>query len=103
VSVPLFIFLIGGIQVAKILLKKELIGGLAATLIILAGVAIGWLWWSVAIVKWKLWAYRLIDDHEALEAQATKSGLTWTKGHFLERTEWWSKKDREQFEALKEK
>lgn len=47
----------------------------------------GWLVWSIQIPRWRLWAYRAVDDIDELKMQAMERGLIWPPGHFFERTE----------------
>jgi hypothetical protein len=52
-----------------------------------AGFVVAWLWWALAVPKWRLWAYRLVIDLPLLRRRAVEVGLTWPDGHFLARTE----------------
>ena len=47
----------------------------------------GWLWWSFSVARWRLWAYKRVDDIPELKRKAVQAGLTWPDGHFFERTE----------------
>lgn len=51
------------------------------------GIAAGWLWWSVAAPRWRLWAYRQVNDLELLEQLAVADKLVWPVGHPFTRTE----------------
>ena len=33
-------------------------------------IVIGWLWWSIALPRWRVWALERVDDPEALLIQA---------------------------------
>lgn len=46
-----------------------------------------WLWWSVAVPKWRLWAYDRVDDIAELKRRAVKAGLIWPDGSRFSRTE----------------
>ena len=48
---------------------------------------IAWIHWSIAIPKWKLWAYSRVDDLGALKRAAVRSQLIWPDGHLFEKTE----------------
>ena len=46
-----------------------------------------WLWWSLSIPRWRLWAYRHVEHVQALKRAAVSSGLTWPDGWIFEKTE----------------
>lgn len=52
-----------------------------------AGFVIAWLWWSVMVPRWRLWAYERVDDIAELKRAAVAVGLIWPDGWILERTE----------------
>ena len=54
----------------------------------------GWIWWSVAVPKWKLWAYSRVDDVQALKMAAIGDRLIWPDGHIFGKTELCSKATR---------
>ena len=54
---------------------------------VVSGFILAWTWWSVMVPKWRLWAYRRVDDIFQLKAKAVEVGLTWPDGHFFEQTE----------------
>jgi hypothetical protein len=52
-----------------------------------AGFVIAWLWWSVMVPRWRLWAYERVDDIAKLKRVAVAVGLIWPDGWIFERTE----------------
>lgn len=56
-------------------------------LIFVLSIAAAWLAWSVQVPRWRVWAYRRVNDIEALKASAVSVGLIWPEGHFFQRTE----------------
>jgi hypothetical protein len=79
---------------ALIVVLAEKIGILegAVALILLgagfvAGFILAWSWWSLTVPKWRLWAYRRVDDIAKLKQWAVAVGLTWPDGHVFENTE----------------
>ncbi len=55
--------------------------------IFLAEFLLAWLWWSLSVARWRLWAYERVSDICALKKAAVNVGLTWPDGHFFSRTE----------------
>ena len=51
------------------------------------GIATGWVWWSVAAPRWRLWAYPQVTDLRLLEQLAVAEKLVWPIRHPLTRTE----------------
>jgi hypothetical protein len=51
------------------------------------GSALAWLWWSITVPRWRLWADKRVEDVAQLKILAVKAGLTWPDGHVFERTE----------------
>jgi hypothetical protein len=52
-----------------------------------AAITIAWLWWSLAVPRWRLWALRLGCDPDDLQKQGVEAGLVWPRGSFFEKTE----------------
>jgi hypothetical protein len=46
-----------------------------------------WLWWSVAVPRWRLWAYERVEDIPELKRRAVAARLTWPDGSPFSRTE----------------
>lgn len=65
--------------------------------IILLPIGFGWLWWSFAITKWRIWAFRNTkkSDWLLLEQQAEISQLIHPKGSQYEKTEIRTKEEKE--------
>jgi hypothetical protein len=66
----------------------------------LGGLMLGWLWWSFAVTRWRIWAYTHVRNiHELIEV-AVNEKLIWPKGSFFERTEIRTKAQRELLQQL---
>ena len=59
------------------------------------GFAFAWLWWSLSVPQWHLWAYKRVADIPALKAEAVRVGLTWPHDSPFIRTELKSTRHRE--------
>ncbi len=75
---------------------------MACLVFALLGFPAAWLWWSVTIPKWKLWAYSRVDDLWALKIAAIRAGLIWPDGNIFAKTEICSKAVRRQIQALED-
>ena len=49
--------------------------------------ALAWLWWSISVPRWRVWAYARVEDVAALKQLAVEARLTWPDGSIFERTE----------------
>jgi hypothetical protein len=78
---------------------------LAVVTCFLAPVAVAWLWWSIMVPKWRIWALERVDDWPTLESEARRAGLIWNErdpwARNFARTEIWSQKDRERESKLR--
>jgi len=61
------------------------LGGPVATALLC--LACGWVIWASQITRWRLWAYRRVEDVAALKTAAVGASLIWPDGHPCERTE----------------
>ena len=66
----------------------------------LFSIPLAWLYWSCAVPRWKLWAYKRVNDVQALKSAAIGSGLIWPDGHLFEKTEICSKAMRQKILKL---
>jgi hypothetical protein len=66
-----------------------------------------WLWWSVSVPKWRIWAMERTDNWPSLERAAIERSLIWDDstwyGRMFSKTEIWSAADREHAADLLEK
>ena len=51
------------------------------------GVAVGWLWWSLSVPRWREWAKRFGADEEQTQRLAQRTLLVWPQGSLFEKTE----------------
>jgi len=56
-----------------------------------AGIALSpvlaWLYWSVVITRWRLWAFENVRNVHELQRKAVEAKLIWRDGSFFEKTE----------------
>jgi hypothetical protein len=53
----------------------------------LIGSAAGWMWWSYAIPRWRMWWLEIGADEEQVQSLAQRTLLIWPKGSVFEKTE----------------
>jgi len=83
--VPAVLYVLG-----KGALERRLGANAFAIVILLAFLACftaAWLWWSVSLPKWRLWAYERVDDIPELKRRAVAAQLMWPDGSIFSRTE----------------
>ena len=51
-----------------------------------------WLVWSIQVPRWRLWAYKRVNDISLLKEEAEYSQIIWPEGSFFSKTEWASKR-----------
>jgi hypothetical protein len=95
VNIPVFALIFGafGISIAlagieAVQHNRQIWFGIAGLLI---GCALGWMWWSFALPRWRAWAYEHVNDIEELKRRAVRASLIWPEGHIFERTEFRTK------------
>lgn len=62
-----------------------------------------WLYWSVAIPKWKFWAYSRVSDVHLLKSIAIEQNLIWPDNHIFEKTEICSQETRRKILKLEKR
>jgi len=84
VNIPVLSLLIGPLY---ILLYFNPDPGLFGAAAFFGGCVTAWLWWSITIPKWRLWAYSRVSNIKKLKEKAIRAGLTWPDGSVFSRTE----------------
>jgi len=74
-------------------------GSLVVAAVAVGGFCAAWLWWSLSVPKWRVWAYERVSDLAQLKLLAVQGGLTWPDGWIFEKTEIKSKRLRALEEA----
>lgn len=65
----------------------NLVRSFRALIGLLIGTALGWLWWSSGVPRWREWAHENGADDEETQQLAERSLLVWPKGSIFEKTE----------------
>jgi len=69
-------------------------------LVVMSPIVLAWIWWSITIPKWRIWALQNVDHWPELETAAIEAKLTWPRGSIFEKTEIKSREQRELEQAL---
>ena len=99
VNGPVLLFLLGPSIIFSILASRRIIAHSHLWLgapVFLSAFAMAWLWWSLSVPRWRLWAYERVSDISTLKAEAVRVGLTWPDDSPFARTEIKSQHQRQQ-------
>lgn len=66
----------------------------------LIGTAAAWLYWSYAVVKWRIRVFTNVDDIHELERKAIRQLLIYPRGHRFERLVFATEKEKEQLTGI---
>ena len=73
------------------------------------GVAMGtdfilaWLYWSIMITKWRLWAFENVNNITELKIRAINEKLIWPDGSIFEKTEIRTRADKERLKLIQQR
>src|SRR5262245_4439002 len=62
-------------------------GPVGAIIGVVAGAAVGWIWWAFMVPRWRAWALARVTDASRLHRWAIGFGIEWPQGSFFEKTE----------------
>jgi hypothetical protein len=87
--------------IATNILKSDIVDFIVM-IAVLISILIGWTWWSYKIVKWKYWAFSKLDLNDSYElySKAIAVGLIWPTGSIFNKTEIWTKADRNRWSNI---
>jgi hypothetical protein len=109
INLPVFLIIFSPLALLGLLALPWLnrqpgtIAGPLLTFAFLVGVGSAWLWWSLMVPRWRIWAWSRVADTGDLRRRAVRHGLIWPEGHALERTEFRTAATRETFRELETK
>jgi hypothetical protein len=61
---------------------------------------LAWIYWSIMIVRWRLWAFEHVQHVHHLHKTAITERLIWPDGSWLSKTEIWTKEQRQKWEVI---
>lgn len=68
-----------------------------------SSIVLAWLYWSVRITKWKVWAFDNVRNVHELKKRAIQEKLIWTDHSPFNKTEIWNSSDKEKWKSLQDK
>ena len=93
----------------SIFLAYQIVPGEYSTMTIFIGLVLGfiagWLYWSVAIPKWRIWAFENVDKRnwKELKHKAIREKLIWPDNSIYNKTELRTEKQKELINKIQEK
>ena len=84
VNGPVLALLLGGLWLGANMSDGSTPGSIAGFAV---GFVVAWLWWSLAVPRWRIWALARGADPERLQVLAQRAGVVWPRGSFFEKTE----------------
>lgn len=93
----------------SIFLAYQIVPGEYSTMTIFIGLVLGfiagWLYWSVAITKWRIWAFENVDKRnwKELKHKAIREKLIWPDNSIYNKTELRTEKQKELINKIQEK
>ena len=103
INLPVIIILITTIGVFLSFQRKLGYPEYFTLLGLLSGFILSWLYWSLSVARWKVWAYSNVNDLELLKNEAVKANIIWPEGNFFNRTIIYSRSQRNQLIELENK
>lgn len=103
INLPAILLMAGGCVVSAYLATHDIIPLWVAFTGGALAVGIAWLYWSIRITKWRVWAFENVRNVHELKKRAVREKLIYAEGSFWNRTEIWSATDREKWQSLQAK
>ena len=95
ITFPVMIIIVSVIGFGLFLEKKGFIPSWGNGVSLVAGISLGWLYWSFLITKWRIWAFERVKNIDELKRQAVEGNLIWKDKSIFEKTEIRSAKQKE--------
>lgn len=95
IAIPSMIAMFGIIILSYILGNTGVIPKSIVPIGFLFGIIFSWIVWSYQVPKWKIWAYKRVENINDLKKQAIESKIIWKDSSIFTKTEIWpqSRKD----------
>lgn len=103
VNYPVFIIMFGTIGLGIYLVSQKILPFWVTPVGFVLGFGLAWLWWSIMITKWRLWAFENVRNVHELKKRAVQEKLIWSDNSIFEKTEIRSATDKEKWTLLQDK
>ncbi|MFM2386998.1 MAG: hypothetical protein RL660_1755 [Bacteroidota bacterium] len=87
VTYPAIVIVVGIIGVTIYLGAERLIAAWGVPIGFLLSIGLSWLWWSIMITKWRIWAFHNVRNVHELKKRAIQEKLIWADNSIFESTE----------------
>lgn len=103
VNYPVFIIMFGTIGLCFYLGTQKILPFWIVPVGFGLGFGLAWLWWSVMITKWRLWAFENVRNVHELKKRAVQEKLIWADNSIFEKTEIRNSTNKEKWSSLQHK
>lgn len=103
VTYPSMAIMLGAIFLCAFLGIAQIVPGWTILICFLLGFVLSWLYWSIMITKWRLWAFENVRNVHELKKRAIRENLIWGGNSIFEKTEIRSTEEQEKWLALQKK
>ncbi|WP_285055352.1 hypothetical protein [Pedobacter ginsengisoli] len=104
INCPVLFLFFGSMGLGIYLLVTDKYSALEVTIAtIVIGTGLGWLYWSIAITKWRIWAFQNVRNVHELKKRAIQEKLIWPDGSVFVKTEIRTRVDKERLNDLESK
>ncbi|MGY3213218.1 hypothetical protein [Mucilaginibacter sp. HD30] len=100
VNLPVLAIMYGLLALGIIILTNNWLSGWAIGVTAALAIGLAWLYWSISITHWRLWAFENVRNVHELKERAIRKKLIWPDGNFFEKTEIRTKNQRQKWQEL---
>lgn len=97
ITLPGLLILFGVPALSFFLMEESILRTVIVIVAVVLGIGLSWLWWSIFITKWRIWAFNStnLEDWPDLKYLAIEHKLIWHDGAIFEKTEIRNRKEKE--------
>lgn len=103
INVPVSLMLFGIPALTVIGYGQHILSVSLALTIAVSGFFLAWLYWSIGITHWKIWAFANVRNVHELKRKSIARQIVWHDDSWFSKTEIWSSANRERWKALQPK